>query len=424
MNKTFAPLAITLSVFAGVVLFVVLCLWTGILDQSWIDIGTLLSAVLAVLAFIVSILTLSSIDSVSAVSRIEGNVLENEGYRTDLAQLLHDFGSQEANKDSLVEMIEMPYRQHLSSGTQLADNLQRTIDSLVLIPFILPSGKKVYEESEIESREELSRSLNRMVNKIERQVAKFESINAGSNILIEESFKLIKAVLNQQFKEHFPQNETAITVQMPAVRGTMLKNPVSKVVYHNYLGLFYMHKAQEIMEAAIGEQLETIKGLSLCHSGNVKNPERVLDYLDLADRQFADALSVINDDIMWNAFIRYNSARAAFFRYRLTGEDQKTQSVYDDCIVWRHRLNVFLADFLEDNESQQHLFIKNAFIAQELLVRLHKMCCNLATGQEAVSVNDPVLEEVRQVIEAGNDFGRLASRYDDILAHITLANRL
>ena len=421
MNKTFTPIVITLLVFAGVVLFVVICLWFGILDQSWIDIGTLLSAVLAVLAFIVSILTLSSIDSVSAVSRMEGNVLENEGYRTDLAQLLHDISSWKADKEGLIELIEDPYKRHLTSGTQLADNLQRTIDCLVLIPFILPSGRKAQEIADLESREALSKSLDRMIKRIEHQVLKFERINAGSNILIDESFKLIKAVLYHQFKEHFPENHTYIQERMPSVRGTMLKNPVSKVVYYNYLGLFYMHKAQELIESVCGESLETIRGMSLCRVGNVNNPERVLDYLDMAERQFTEALGVIGDDIMWNAFIRYNAARAAFFRLRLTGKDPLTKAVYDDSIKWRHRLNVYLADFLEEtgNENEQFLFIKNAFIAQELLARLQKICGNMATGQEAVSIYDPSLAEAKQVIDSGNDFGRLESRYKDILERIS-----
>lgn len=412
MNNTLSLLTITLSVLGGVVLFVILCLWFGFLDQSWIDIGTLLSAALAVLAFIVSILTLSSIDSVSAVSRMEGNVLENEGYRTDLAQLLHDISASKTNKENIIEMIEAPYKKRLTSGSQLADNLQRTIDRLVLIPFILPSGKK----ENAASREALSKRLERMISRIEGQVLKFERINAGSNILIDESLKLIKAVLSQQFKKHFPQKYTSITVRMPAVRGTMLKNPISKVVYYNYLGLFYMHKAQELVETACGERLETIKGLSLCCPENVENPDRALGFLDLAEKQFTEALNIIGDDIMWNAFIRYNIARASFFQFRLTGEDAKTKSLYDDSIKWRHRLNIYLADFLEDSnaEDQNLLFVKNAFVAQELMASLQKICCNLATGQESVSLSDPVLTETRRVIDAGNDFGRLEARYNDI----------
>lgn len=416
MNRSFTPLAIVATVVLGVILFVLICIWTGALTQSVVDLGSLVSAALAILALIVSILTYLSIDSVDAVSRMDGNVLENEGYRTDLSQLLYELGSRKARMKSIVEMMEHPYKNSFSSGAKLADNLQKTIDYLVLIPFVIP-GRTLQEElNEEAGKETFSRTIGSLLKRIQRQVHRFERINAGSNILIDETFKLIKAVLYQQIKRYLPMNDDSLRVLLPSVRGTMLKNPVSKVMYYNYLGLFYLHKAQDRMTVACGASMETIHGLSLCCPDKMQDPEKVMDYLTLAERHFHEALDVIGDDIMWNAFISFNLARTNFFRLRLSGDAYEAEKLFDNPIACRHRLNVYIADFLEENgkDTPNLLFIKRAFIALELQARLQRISCLLAIGQKNISPEDPDLLAAKLEIERGNDFGRLKHKYNDI----------
>ncbi|MBO4416514.1 MAG: hypothetical protein J5801_00165 [Bacteroidales bacterium] len=417
MNKSFTPIAIIIAVVLGVILFVLICIWTGALTQNVVYLGSLLSAALAILALIVSILTYMSIDSVDAISRMDGNVLENEGYRTDLSQILYEFGSRKAQTKSIVEMMEQPYKNRLSSGTQLADNLQKTIDYLVLIPFIIP-GRTLHKElNETAEKEAFSRAITRLLKRIQHQVHRFERVNAGSNILIDETFKLIKAVLYQQVKRYLPLNDDNLRVLLPSVRGTMLKNSVSKVMYYNYLGLFYMHKAQDMMEEALEASMETIRGLSLCRSGQVHD-DRIMDYLSIAEQSFKEALDVIGDDIMWKAFITFNLARASFFRMSLSGNAFDAGRLFDNSVEWRHRLNVYIADFIEENgkDTPSLILIKHAFIAQELQARLQKISCLMATGQSLISLDNPDLSAARLEIERGNDFGRLRLRYNDIMA--------
>lgn len=57
------------------------------LDNLITFVVTILSMLVAILAYHVSVKTYISIDSVNAISRMDGNVMENENYRTELSQL-------------------------------------------------------------------------------------------------------------------------------------------------------------------------------------------------------------------------------------------------------------------------------------------------------------------------------------------------
>ncbi len=423
MKRNRASLLISIIVFGGVLVFVEVCRLTGITDKVWIDTGTLISAAMAIFALIVSILTLTSIDSVNSISRMEGNVLENDGYRTNLYRLIFDLKHERERKrkeafakfteDDFIRIIEKPYKCKITSGTQLADNLQQTIDYLVLLPyFIIQSDKKEADKIQLELK------IDRLVDLIETKVKKFEHINAGSNILIVESFNLIQATIYQQFRERLPENRIRHMVLMPAIRGTMLKNPISKVVYHDYLGLFYMTKAKNILETIINEKVDSVSGLEKCchESGNA--PKIVIDYFENAKEHFKTALSVIGSDVMWNAFIRYNLARVNVYLLCLSG-GKKEPNIFDECIEYRHRLNLFLDDLFEEYSNDKDVvFFKNAFVAEELLASLFKICCEIAfSSDKKVSVDNSVLTKAHAAITAGNDYGLLNGLYYDIVSN-------
>ena len=207
---------------------------------------------------------------------------------------------------------------------------------------------------------------------------------------------------------------------MPAVRGTMLKNPISKVVYFDYLGLFYMHKAEKLMTSELEQSVYSVDGLKACLSGNLKNAERVIEYLKMALKEFQTALNVIGDDIMWNSFIQYNIARVSLLETCLSKSDQYIQTVFDDAIQWRHRLSLDLDDVFGENQHDSDIqFFKNAFKSEELMVRLQRIEAIIALGAlDDPAQFEPVLEEAKEAIMDNRDFGRLAWRYNDILEHL------
>ena len=427
MRKNWVPYIVSLVVLGGAFVFILICLLAGLTRKTWVDTGTLLAALFTVLAFIVSFITYKAIDSVNVISSLEGNVLENEGYRTNLYRLISDIKEHRRKKglgpsdpfseEDFLEILEEPYKRGVISGTQLADSIQQTIDYLVFIPFLLPLDR---DQADATDYDKIGRKLNELIDLIGKRVRRFEMVNAGSNILVKESYNLIQATIYLQFEKHFSRAKMPLRVLMPAVRGTMLKNPISKVVYFDYLGLFYMHKAEKLMTAELGQPVYSVDGLKACLNGKLKNTERVIEYLKMALKEYQTALNVIGDDIMWNSFIQYNKARVSLLETCLSKSNQSIQTVFDDAIEWRHRLSLYLDDvFGEDQHDSDIQFFKNAFKSEELMVRLQKIEAIIAIGAVADPAQfEPVLEEAKAAIMENRDFGRLAWRYNDILEHL------
>ena len=422
MKSNRIPVLVCIAVLSGAALFILVSQITGMTNQNVVvDVSTLLSALIAVIALIYSIITYISIDSVNVISRLDGNILENEGYRTNLYRLIRDLqvwkgrNKQDApfSKESFIDLLAEPYQRGIKSGSQFADCIQQTIDYLALIPFILPSDRSDTDNHRIEEK------INNLLELIERRVRKFEKVNAGSSILMKESLYLIEAVIGQQFENHFKSGQLQKRVPMPAVRGTMLKNPISKVVYYNYLGLFYMHKAFSLVFGDRNYDPLIEEVADVCER-KVNDKTVVVDYLELAEKQFSAALDVIGDDVMWNAFIHYNLARSRFLKLCLSGLKFYTPTLFDKAIDWRRRLNVFIDEVLVDSEAGLEVhFFKDAFWVQELLAWLYKYSSEIATGtfHDSDSFRS-IMASAKKVIDEKKDFGRLARRYDDINSHL------
>lgn len=397
-------------VFSFVIVFLVICTWTGVISQEWINAGNLLSVAIAVIALIISIFTFLSIDTVNAISRMDGNILENEGYRTNLYRMLNDLKDKmDTNNFSsldLITILKSPFKKRFYSGAQLADKLQSTIDYLVFLPFL------VNHETE---NEKLESEINKTLSLIDKSIKTFNRVNEGSTILINESANLIKGVLNQQFHEFNLSSKKAPAILMPAVRGTMLKNPVSKVVYYDYLGLFYMSKAVNIL-TKLGASIKTIEGIRKCSKMASPQTIDVIYYLKMAINNFEKGLEVIEHDAMWDAFIYYNIARATAILSILTREEKydNWKEIFEEAISYRSKLNHLLNDiFVKEHTGIQ--FFKDAFIAEELLARLTKTQFCIATDIIVPEdYNDDFTKTVKQKIEAHKDFCRLSFPYNDI----------
>lgn len=61
------------------------------LDNLITFVVTILSMLVALLAYHISVKTYISIDAVNAISRMDGNVMENENYRTSIISIVRKF---------------------------------------------------------------------------------------------------------------------------------------------------------------------------------------------------------------------------------------------------------------------------------------------------------------------------------------------
>lgn len=346
---------------------------------------TVISVWIAILAYHISIKTYVSIDAVNAISRMDGNVMENEGYRTNIVSHIKHFSSVEKDdvcKSLLTHIKSLFDHQHLISGARLADNIQEVIDIIVLLPFIINSKDTTYAKNSI-------KEIDLLIDNISRKIDSYEKISDGSCILMKESINLIKAVFSYQKIKTL--QESSDTTLMD-VRGTMLKNAVSKTVYYNYMGLLHLTKATETLIQHTNlnlhhtniykiEALNKIKRLQ-----SVDFPEITTVYLETAIDHFRTAAHIIEGDVMWNSFIYFNIGRAEFL-LNLVSDGAKGCNwitTMNNAINHRERLNLILKDVL--NSKERPSYFQRAFIGEEHKSRLMKMIFEIVSNTDITNV--------------------------------------
>ncbi|WP_088072006.1 hypothetical protein [Gottfriedia luciferensis] len=345
---------------------------------------TFLSLVLAFIAFIIATQTYVSIDSVNSISQMEGNVLENENYVISITSLLREYYMQDP-KDvgtAIFNHLENKFKKKPKSAIEFAESLQEFIDLIVFFPSLFQSTDK-HQKENIER-------MNNLLRTIDKRKVALIAVSTGNLILIEETVKLIKCVMNYQELIHTDQYKIASSLL--DVRGAMIKNSVTQTVYYNYLGLFYNKKAMYIIRQKfeLGNRdffdVEVLKKI-VAQIGELTSEEIELYkmYLDESRSAFKKAIECCKNDIMWTGFIKYNDARSAFFSQLVFTEEynkdanENWTSIMNEAITARSKLNLLIKDTFQES-IKSHL--QEAFIYQEYLARLVKINILIAENKD------------------------------------------
>jgi hypothetical protein len=331
---------------------------------------TFLSLVVAIIAFVIATQTYVSIDSVNVISQMEGNVLENEHYVTSIISLLREYDMKDKKSagEAMFKNLEEKFRKKPKTAIEFTNHLQYFIDLIVLFPSLFHADGK-YEQIE---------RMNKLLQLVDTRKKELLAISTGNLILVEETVKLIKCVINYQKLIH--TNDYKIASSLLEVRGSMLKNSVTQTVYYNYLGLFYNKKAMNILRRHFPLGNKDIFDIHILQ--NLINDIDSLDdedvelytiYLSESRKAFKKALENCQDDMMWEGFIKYNDARSTFFLQLVSpeynGENNDWEVIMNEAIIARSKLNILIKDTL-DKDYYTHL--QTAFIYQEYLARLVK----------------------------------------------------
>lgn len=386
---------------------------------------TILAFTISLFALHISVRTYISIDSVNAMTKMDGNILENENYRSDVVALIEkfDYPDSAATGCALFDYLKSLFSAKKEySGIEFANNLQKTVDVIVLLPFVFNSADKDQLKN-VKKTDELLKLIKTKFNKMNQ-------LSNGTLILLEETIKLIESVTQYQKLSNLNQN---LTSSLMNVRGDMLKNSLSKTIYYNYRGLYFSNKALQLLKGKSGisgdiYSIESLKHIKL----NIKqlsndSLEIILIYLKDGAKYYDQALSNIHDDIMWYAFIKYNIARNLFFYALIIGDytDKRWLQEMNEAILYRRKLNLLLSDLLE-NKVDNHL--QKAFYHQELLARLVKvnfefaLDLNITDCQGKTEIRSTELKKmkdyplVKELYEG--PFNRVKIYQEDILAHI------
>lgn len=331
---------------------------------------------IALLALFIAVRTYTSIDSVNNISKMDGNILDNEKYVTSLPELISQYKSKNENNldEELFETIERKLKKDSNTAVRFADTLQYLIDLIVLFPAVFNA---TYTD-----KERYKKRMDRILKDIDRQRDFLHSISKGNSIQITESIKLFKAVVSYQ---SFVANDNFnIHADLLHVRGPILRNPVTKTIYHNYLGLYYNKKGMHLLKESLGmdsTDILSIDGLGFVKSKiNLSLPsivEEVVMYLKSACEQFDRALQISNEDVMWPGFINYNKARTLYFLSLLSESNEGWVGVMDDAIESRSRLNRLIDEVLTKYQLGKSEVIdthlRQFFLYQEELARVMKL---------------------------------------------------
>jgi hypothetical protein len=348
---------------------------------------------IAVLALFITVRTYTSIDSVNNISKMEGNILDNENYVTSLPELINQFKSQDENtlEKEIFDSIEYKLKKESETAVLFADTLQYIIDLIVLFPAVFnasETNKVLYKKR-----------MDTILSEVDRRCEILHSVSKGNSIQITETIKLFKAVVSYQ--NFVADDNFNIHADLLHVRGPILRNPVTKTIYHNYLGLYYNKKGMHLLRESLNMNsvdILSIDGLELAQKNiNTIEPsilEEVSMYLKSAAEQFDKALRISSEDVMWPGFINYNKARTVYFLALLSSTELNWLDILDEAIESRSRLNRLIDEILMIDRSKPDdivsTHLREFFLYQEELARTVKL--NLLLSDNLTRQNNaPIL---------------------------------
>ena len=360
---------------------------------------------IAVLALFITVRTYTSIDSVNNISKMEGNILDNENYVTSLPELINQFKSQDENtlEKEIFDSIEHKLKKESETAVLFADTLQYVIDLIVLFPAVFnasETNKVLYKKR-----------MDTILSEVDRRCEILHSVSKGNSIQITETIKLFKAVVSYQ--SFVADDNFNIHADLLHVRGPILRNPVTKTIYHNYLGLYYNKKGMHLLRESLNMNsvdILSIDGLELAQKNiNTIEPsilEEVSMYLKSAAEQFDKALKVSSEDVMWPGFINYNKARTVYFLALLSNSELNWLDILDEAIESRSRLNRLIDEILMIDRSKPDdivsTHLREFFLYQEELARTVKLNILLSNNLTRQN-NAPILYKGVNISDISNE---------------------
>lgn len=286
----------------------------------------ILSAIVALLALCISLCTYISIDEVNAISRMDGNVMENSRYLPNVLRMIFYYkqnGMEETGEAVLLHWEKLFRKDAISTGAHLSDNLQEVVDMMVLVPFLIRSNDK-------ETSNRLALRISALIDMMKKHVADFKNITDGSCKLLDETVALVDAVFSYQ---NIAGVKEVTSHKLMSIRGSMFINPVSVVLYNDYMGLYFMRCARDVVGLKSGDVMSYEERARI---GNCLPDKRALalTYVNKALHHFTLAKDASATDIVWNSFINYNIARAEYLGHILDVSFKNSASNNNTSKTW------------------------------------------------------------------------------------------
>lgn len=264
------------------------------------------SFVIAGAAFVFAALTYHNIDLLNKITSMDGNVLDNEKYVVAYEEMMDSFKKVKDKKSftrELLKSVECPRK--TESCIEFADYLQNILDHLVFFGYV---DFNKYVEIECDG----------LIKTIKEEAGRYKEISNGIKYQLDENIKLIEYVLKYQKIRN--ANRNSHFSKLENIRGSMLKNPVSQILYYNYLGLDYKNKIIRILKVENDNKeefgIEWLK-IIMCQNYSTEEISKISFLIDRAENCFQKAYEKAKDSILWEGYISYNKVRVDIIKYLL-----------------------------------------------------------------------------------------------------------
>lgn len=315
-----------------------------------------LSFLISLIALFFSMITYFSIDAVEKKNKIDNNVLQAVNYRPAYQEIMKNLNKSNEMEysEELMKAIAPPKCKTCMDYTEW---IQTIIDYIIFFAYI--TGDNADEKDAI-------------LNKLDKLKGKFSGIGSEINLLIRENISLIRHVFFYQ--DYRRKNEYTYS-SMEDVGGGIITNPNAKIVYYDYLGLDYRGLAASMMKNVVpGEEFSEEYMLQCKKHPQIEEKEKCLFLVRQAGKYFDKALVEVNDDILWEGYIKYNQARAKVMEYLLMNNTERKKKyreildLLDDSVLAREKIcylftkEGYLQNKFEE-EKERAIKLRKTFIA-------------------------------------------------------------
>lgn len=347
----------------------------------------------ALIALYISLRTFYSIDEVNAISRMDGNVMENPRYQPNILRAVFRFsqiGFTETSEALMSYMEQLFSDKSKQSGAHLADDVQEIADLLVLIPYFIKDNSAVQQDR-----------VSALLATIRHKVDNFKEISDGSCKLLEETVCLIDSVFAYQrmndFRKYAPP-------KLLEIRGSIFINPVTRVLYYDYLGLYFLRRAFFVISGIISP---TIRETAICiQKCTEEEKSMALVYSSKASESFKRANDNIGDDMIWEGYLCFNIARAEYLNQSLKESfGESTENVWEPYIdksirSWMTSNKIVAEHFSSKYPNREPSWLQRSFKSEEDFVRLSKIVMQILKQQPLTDYNGNVwLQNFDEVAE-------------------------
>ena len=267
-----------------------------------------ISFIVSLTALALSAITYFSIDAVNSVTSMSGNILENPYYNVTTSSAIQAFLDCETYEQYEKKLFEIVEPSLISTSCMsFADEIQCVVDNLIWFHDIKKTNKNI-------------KKINRLVNKLKARQRLYNKLSNGINYLLDENIKLIEHNLEFQI---FRNSSTVHNSWMSNVRGDLLVNPVSQIIYNDYIALDYSKQARRLLDVNglnkdfSLESLITINEMLTTNSYGTHYLKRVEVLVKTADMYFDKAMAISKGNVLWEGYILCNIARTKLYLYIL-----------------------------------------------------------------------------------------------------------